>query len=489
MLTPFLRSRPRPLATLRRALTGCLATFSAVAAFTALAGHAAPAAASASSAVGAVPLTSGVAQPLAGRPDQKLFFTIDVPEGAGLLTLALAGSNGEADLYVSLPGQPVSFSHHDCISSGSGGNELCTFYNPVPGRYTALVYDGFRGFNNALLTATTQLGAHHGPEATPLAPAQPVLVSGRKAGELLYKVEVPAGTYRMTVATAGGSGDVDLAMRFEEMPDAAANGCSDFGGTSTLCDQGFPTAGTWYLKLTGAKAFSSVALTATLYQPAPLTLLANGATLTVPAGNCCEMQYYRIDVPEGAGKLTVHTAGDRDSDLALYVSHGTVPRWYEYDCGSDNFGATETCVIPTPQAGTYYIGLLSHFGFAAVPLTATYELGGGGYTGADCPPAAAQRTGTLYRGQTASFPFKSSGGRVRAQMIAPSPLTQDESFGMDFDLFLEQRVGQAWQVVASSSGTAQYQEQLVVKDAPAGTLRWTVSAFEGSGSFRLCAAK
>jgi hypothetical protein len=199
------------------------------------------------------------------------------------------------------------------------------------------------------------------------------------------------------------------------------------------------------------------------------------------------MQYYRIDVPEGAGKLVVKTGGDRDGDLTLYVSHGEVPKWYEYDCASENFGEAETCVFPTPQAGTYYIGLQSYSGYTDVPLTAGYELGGGGYTGADCPAGTAQQTGTLYRGQAASFPFKSAGGRIGAQLTVPEPAAQSGSFLMDFDLYLEQRVGKAWQVVASSAGTAQYLEKLVVKEAPAGTLRWTVAAFEGAASYRLCA--
>jgi len=433
----------------------------------------------AGSAVGAAPLALGVPQSVTVRPDAKRFFVVDVPAGAGRLDVGLAGDNGEADLYVSAAGQPVSFSHYSCAGLADGSNESCTFYAPAPGRYTVLVYDGFQGTRDAVLTAAT--GPFTEPEAAALEPGQPLKVSGLAGQEQTWRVAVPDGRTRLLVAASGGRGSPGLSMRYEAIPDANANSCG------LQCDQGFPRAGAWYVKLRGDEAFSGVTLLATLSQPGPLTPLVDGTTLGDLAGSCCEMSYYRFTVPDGAGRLTVATAGGQ-GDVQLYVGRGEVPSWWRFDCASDQAGVTTRCVLPSPEAGEYTIGLRSFGGYQGVGLTATLDMTGRGWHGGDCAPGSAQRTGTLYRGQAAHFPYESAGGRAGARLQVSTDGLGDESFPLDFDLYLERLGPQGWEIAGSSAGTSSSEEHVGIADAPRGRLRWTVAAFEGGGAYRLCAA-
>ncbi|GAA0745678.1 PPC domain-containing protein [Ideonella azotifigens] len=437
------------------------------------------------SSVGAIALANDTVLAVSDGGDTKRFYTIDVPEGAGSLTVSVTGGSGDADMWMAAAGKPVSKMHYDCYTGAEGNNDVCTFYNPKPGRYTVMlssIYIG--GYTDAQLLASYTLGTQQGPKAIKLASGVPAQVSGAAGSSVLYKVSVPKGTSHLVVSNAGGSGDVSLSMKYQQEPSPDGNGC----GMS--CDQGFPKVGTWYVKVTGNTDFQNVALTAQLSTPSPLTDLGNGVPLTGLSGSWgdSDMHYYKIDVPEGAGKLTVATTGSTSADLLMYVSRGEVPSWWQYDCSSDVFGngANETCVFPTPKAGTYYIGLRSFDSYSNVALTATYELGGGGYTGAACPSGTTQHVGTLYRGQAARFKFDSAGGKVGAKMTVQTDFMHDEIYPLDFDLYLEQKIADGqWQVIGSSTSVST-DGTVTTKTAPAGMLRWTVTALDGSGDFRLC---
>lgn len=75
----------------------------------------------------------------------------------------------------------------------------------------------------------------------------------------------------------------------------------------------------------------------------------------------------------------------------------------------------------------------------------------------------------------------SSSGRVTAAGTIRGTLT---GTGQDFDLFLERLSGSTWSVVASSEGATS--SESVTFNATAGTYRWRVLAYTGSGSYSLC---
>jgi len=234
----------------------------------------------------------------------------------------------------------------------------------------------------------------------------------------------------------------------------------------------------------GDLRFAGVTLLATLSQPGPLTPLADGATLGDLAGSCCEMSYYRFTVPDGAGMLTVATDGGQ-GDVQLYVSRGEVPSWWRFDCGSDQGSVETRCVLPSPEAGEYTIGLRSFGGYQGVGLTATLDMTGRGWHGGACAPGSTERTGTLYRGQAAHVAFEATGGHAGARLLVGTDGLADESFALDFDLYLERLGAHGWEVIGASAGTSPDRERLALA-APAGRLRWTVAAFEGGGAYRLC---
>lgn len=89
-------------------------------------------------------------------------------------------------------------------------------------------------------------------------------------------------------------------------------------------------------------------------------------------------------------------------------------------------------------------------------------------------------TGSLASTGAVAF-APSSSGRVTAAGTIRGTLT---GTGQDFDLFLERLSGSTWSVVASSEGSTS--SESVTFNATAGTYRWRILSFAGSGSYSLC---
>lgn len=78
-----------------------------------------------------------------------------------------------------------------------------------------------------------------------------------------FRVEVPAGTRALTVATAGGSGDADLYLRRGAFPTAARNDCAAVrAGNQERCTVDVPEPGTWYVGVAAYLPFAGVELAA-----------------------------------------------------------------------------------------------------------------------------------------------------------------------------------------------------------------------------------
>lgn len=102
-----------------------------------------------------------------------------------------------------------------------------------------------------------------GPDAIPLVNKVNVTgLSGSAGSEVLYSFDAAAGSV-LSIMTLGGSGNVSLYVSFDEEPTAAnAQFWSTRPGNSETVRINAPQAGTYYIKLVGAGAYSGVTLVA-----------------------------------------------------------------------------------------------------------------------------------------------------------------------------------------------------------------------------------
>ncbi|MFL6588156.1 MAG: S8 family peptidase [Luteimonas sp.] len=107
------------------------------------------------------------------------------------------------------------------------------------------------------------------PPATPIVNATPVrALSGAAGGETLYSIEVPSGVSGpLSITTTGGSGDVSLHVSLGEAPAATGTWNSSRPGNAETIRINAPVAGTYYIKLTGVRAYSNVTLQARFTLP------------------------------------------------------------------------------------------------------------------------------------------------------------------------------------------------------------------------------
>jgi hypothetical protein len=79
-----------------------------------------------------------------------------------------------------------------------------------------------------------------------------------------YRINVPANTVSLTITTVGGSGDVDMYVRYGMLPATfGANACESESPTATeTCELENPVAGDWFVLLYAFTTYSGVTLNA-----------------------------------------------------------------------------------------------------------------------------------------------------------------------------------------------------------------------------------
>jgi aqualysin 1 len=107
-----------------------------------------------------------------------------------------------------------------------------------------------------------------------------------------------------------------------------------------------------------------------------------------------------------------------------------------------------------------------------------------GSDGTPTPPAGTTYTGSISTSGSSSYQPSTSGlsytaGSVKGTLTGPS--------GTDFDLLLQKKSGSTWSTVARSEGSTS--SESVTYNADAGTYRWRVYAYSGTGSYTLVVEK
>lgn len=100
-------------------------------------------------------LENGQATTVAGGTGSKTYFDIEVPDGKEKLTIDLAVTTGDPDLYVGFDYAPSPL--ENICKSESVTDEVCVIENPIAGRYTINVL-GYAQYADASLKATFDEG-------------------------------------------------------------------------------------------------------------------------------------------------------------------------------------------------------------------------------------------------------------------------------------------------------------------------------------------
>ncbi len=216
---------------------------------------------------GTVDLQNGVpVTGLSGSASQELPYKITVPAGASNLVFTMSGGSGDADLYTKFGAAPTT-SSYDCRPWKSGNNESCTVAAPQAGTYYVNVR-GYSTFSGISLKAsyTTGGGSDGGGDGGNdggLQNGVPLTgLSGAKNSSAYYTVTVPAGS-ALTIATSGGSGDLDMYVKQGSQPTTSSYDCRPYkAGNNETCS-GTNESGTYYIMLRGYQAYSGVTLKAT----------------------------------------------------------------------------------------------------------------------------------------------------------------------------------------------------------------------------------
>ncbi len=99
---------------------------------------------------------------------------------------------------------------------------------------------------------------------------------------------------------------------------------------------------------------------------APTTRLS----MTSQSATSGTWKHYTVTVPTGTTVLNVHTSGGT-GDADLYVKAGSQPTTTSYTCRPYAGGNAESCSLPNPVAGTWYVSVRAYSSFSGLTVRAT----------------------------------------------------------------------------------------------------------------------
>jgi vibriolysin len=197
-------------------------------------------------------------------------------------------------------------------------------------------------------------------------------LSGSTGNKKYYTLEVPAGQTSLKFDTTGGTGDVDLYVRYGSVPGTSAYDCRPYAsGNVESCPFTNPQAGTWYVMLHAYSSYSGTSLKGTYGGGGggggtPTTETASGTV-----GKNAQVQVGTYSVVAGTQFKVVMT-GTKNPDL--YVRFGAAPTTTAYNCRPALSGASETCdvTVPAGQSSAYIMVRGAGSGTASYNLTISY---------------------------------------------------------------------------------------------------------------------
>ena len=202
---------------------------------------------------------------LSGARGGRYSYSIDVPRGTREMVVAAWGGSGEVDLAVGRAGRGEA-ARHEFRGRRRAGQARIVIEAPQPGAWFVSVY-GRESFRDLSMLVRLHVAAGYvSCDDSPI-----LLGDGRAVGPLAasagrwvrFRVRVPRGARRLSIASGGGRGNCDLYVGFDSPPSPSRYALRQCGaGTSESVEVHNPTAGDWHVLLYGRSAFSGVSLVA-----------------------------------------------------------------------------------------------------------------------------------------------------------------------------------------------------------------------------------
>ncbi|MCG7546800.1 pre-peptidase C-terminal domain-containing protein [Pseudoalteromonas sp. Of7M-16] len=194
-------------------------------------------------------------------------------------------------------------------------------------------------------------------------------LSGAKGSKVIYTMDVPANANQLSFTSSGGTGDVDMYVKFGAEPTTSSYDCRPYkDGNNESCTISTVQTGTYYVMLNGYAAYSGVSLVGSY---STVTNPGNKQQWTGLSANKSNWNFKTFEVPAGASKLTVKISGGT-GDADLYIRLNSQPTTSSYECRPYENGNTETCTITNPGAGTWHLGVRAYEAYSGVTLSAEY---------------------------------------------------------------------------------------------------------------------
>jgi serine protease len=206
---------------------------------------------------------------------------------------------------------------------------------------------------------------------------QAVSANGEAQSETLYSIEVTSVFDELKIATQGGSGDLDIMVKFNSEARLNDYDCrSQNSGNDETCIIDKPQIGTYYINAYGYSKYNGSQIIASLSDhvvipPAEDGVLQNGDSLNNLA-SISQMQHYTITVP--ASQTLNVDIENGTGDVDLYVKAGSQASKSDFDCRPFNIGNNESCSLTNSSTTdiTYHIMLNPYKAYSGVTLTASY---------------------------------------------------------------------------------------------------------------------
>lgn len=241
---------------------------------------------------------------------------------------------------------------------------------PLPSytKYADIIADWTPRFNgefhewlDCVVTGEDCSATTTGPQV--LSNGQSVPLSGARASEQHFKLQLPTNASNIVVQSSGGSGDVDLYLKVGEAASLSNWDVRPYltGNNETL--KLASASGDVYVMAYGYADFSNATLHVS-WQENSYSELKNWADI-----NANQSWYQWLWVPANAKALRFNLTGN--GDAKLYVKSGTWPTTSSYDAAATTANtATQSVTIDAAKAGTYYhIMLTSSQGLSNGKLT------------------------------------------------------------------------------------------------------------------------